>query len=164
MPTQLCIFAKPKSLDEILVENSPASGPPPGGPTSAGHVLLGPGPGPGSRRSIMTAVKEKPRGGGLTFSGQDKLPTLPIPALDHTCKKYLAALKPLQGPREHSHTQRAVEEFLRTDGPELQEKLRQYAVGKTSYIEQFCTSAFLSAPLPGWSSRILTSPRGTIHT
>ena len=29
-------------------------------------------------------------------------------------------------------------EFLRTDGPELQEKLKGYAQGKSSYIEQFC--------------------------
>ncbi len=75
---------------------------------------------------------------GITFAAQDRLPKLPIPELDSTLKKYLEALKPLQGAREHSDTKQAVEEFQRTDGPELQERLKKYATGKTSYIEQFC--------------------------
>lgn len=77
---------------------------------------------------------------GVTFAAQDKLPKLPIPDLEATCKKYLAALEPLQNAREHHETERAVAEFLRTDGPELQEKLKQYATGRSSYIEQFCKS------------------------
>lgn len=77
-------------------------------------------------------------GGGITFAAQDKLPKLPIPELTSTCKKYIEALKPLQTPRERSDTQHAVDDFLKNEGPELQEKLMQYAQGKTSYIEQFC--------------------------
>jgi carnitine O-acetyltransferase len=79
--------------------------------------------------------KNKP---GITFAAQDKLPKLPIPELDHTMKKYLDALEPLQTSREHAETKQAVEEFQKTDGPELQERLKKYATGKTSYIEQFC--------------------------
>lgn len=79
--------------------------------------------------------------GGITFRHQDKLPKLPIPELESTAKKYLEALKPLQSPREHAETQHAVQEFLREEGPDLQEKLKRYAQGKTSYIEQFCKSA-----------------------
>jgi carnitine O-acetyltransferase len=75
---------------------------------------------------------------GITFSAQDKLPKLPIPDLESSTAKYLAALKPLQSPREHAETQQAVEEFLRSEGPELQSRLKKYANGKTSYIEQFC--------------------------
>lgn len=75
---------------------------------------------------------------GVTFAQQEKLPKLPIPDLAGTCEKYLAALKPLQSPREHSDTKHATQEFLRQEGPELQEKLRRYAEGRTSYIEQFC--------------------------
>ena len=78
--------------------------------------------------------------GGVTFAAQDKLPKLPIPELASTCRRYIEALKPLQTAREHSDTQQAVDEFLRSDGPELQEKLKSYAQGKTSYIEQFCKS------------------------
>ena len=79
--------------------------------------------------------------GGVTFASQDKLPKLPIPELASTCRRYIEALKPLQNAREHSDTQQAVDEFLRRDGPELQEKLKNYAQGKTSYIEQFCKSS-----------------------
>jgi carnitine O-acetyltransferase len=75
---------------------------------------------------------------GITFAHQDKLPKLPIPDLDHSMTKYLAALKPLQSPREQAETQQAVDEFLKSEGPELQERLKKYATGKTSYIEQFC--------------------------
>jgi carnitine O-acetyltransferase len=78
---------------------------------------------------------------GITFAAQDQLPKLPIPDLDQTCKKYLASLEPLQTPREHQESERAVDEFLRTDGPDLQEKLKRYSAGKSSYIEQFCESA-----------------------
>jgi carnitine O-acetyltransferase len=75
---------------------------------------------------------------GITFAAQDRLPKLPIPDLDHSMKEYLAALKPLQSPRDHAETQQAVDEFLKSEGPDLQEKLNKYANGKTSYIEQFC--------------------------
>lgn len=85
----------------------------------------------------MTGEDEKPQA-GITFAHQDKLPKLPIPDLESSCQKYLTALKPLQSPREHAETKHAVEEFLRHDGPELQEKLKKYAAGRTSYIEQFC--------------------------
>lgn len=75
---------------------------------------------------------------GITFAAEDKLPKLPIPDLESSCKKYLQALKPLQSAREYADTKAAVDEFLKSDGPELQEKLKKYATGKTSYIEQFC--------------------------
>lgn len=75
---------------------------------------------------------------GITFAHQDKLPKLPIPELESSCKKYLAALKPLQSPKEHSDTVIAVQDFLKSDGPILQEKLKKYASGKANYIEQFC--------------------------
>jgi carnitine O-acetyltransferase len=78
---------------------------------------------------------------GLTFAHQDSLPKLPIPDLESTCKKYMESLSALQTPREQEETKAAVEEFLKTDGPILQEKLKNYASSKTSYIEQFCTSS-----------------------
>ena len=75
---------------------------------------------------------------GGTFAGQDYLPILPIPDLEQTTERYLKALKPLQSPREQTDTREAVHEFLKNEGPDLNEKLKQYAQGKTSYIEQFC--------------------------
>lgn len=82
---------------------------------------------------------------GITFAAQEKLPKLPIPDLEPTLKKYLNALDPLQTAREHADSERACDEFLRTDGPSLQEKLKHYASGKSSYIEQFCTQSLLSS-------------------
>ena len=78
---------------------------------------------------------------GITFAAQDKLPKLPIPDLEDTCKRYLASLDPLQNAREHHESERAIDEFLKTDGPGLQERLKEYSEGKTSYIEQFCRSS-----------------------
>jgi carnitine O-acetyltransferase len=76
---------------------------------------------------------------GITYAGQDKLPKLPIPELESTCRKYLDALKPLQTIHEQEETEGAVQQFLKSEGPELQARLKKYASGQTSYIEQFCT-------------------------
>ena len=85
---------------------------------------------------------------GITFAAQDKLPKLPIPELEGSMTKYLASLKPLQSTREHAETQQAVDEFLKSEGPELQERLKKYANGKTSYIEQFCRSTCVPSLRP----------------
>lgn len=85
---------------------------------------------------------------GITFAAQDQLPKLPIPELENTMTKYLASLKPLQSAREHAETQQAVDEFLKAEGPELQERLKKYATGKTSYIEQFCEEQHSCGPAP----------------
>ncbi|KAI9831085.1 MAG: hypothetical protein M1826_003983 [Phylliscum demangeonii] len=83
-----------------------------------------------------------------TFAYQDQLPTLPIPSLESTAKRYLEALEALQTEEEHDETTAAVEEFLRTDGPKLQAKLERYASDKTSYIEQFWYDSFLNFDSP----------------
>lgn len=75
---------------------------------------------------------------GITFAAQDKLPKLPLPDLESSLTKYLTALAPLQSPKDHRESDYAIKEFLRADGPKLQEKLQQYAQGKANYIEQFC--------------------------
>ncbi|OTB12967.1 hypothetical protein K445DRAFT_76706 [Daldinia sp. EC12] len=145
MPTQVRIFAMPKSLGETLSGSSSTPAPPstqdyknerPASPELKGRI------------PIMETIPEKPKEGGITFAHQDSLPKLPIPDLEQTCKKYLAALKPLQGPREHSETKLAVQEFLKKDGPELQKKLQEYAIGKTSYIEQFWYDSYLNFDNP----------------
>jgi carnitine O-acetyltransferase len=75
---------------------------------------------------------------GITFAAQDRLPKLPIPELDSSLKKYLSALRPLQSAKEHRDTEAAVQEFARSDGAKLQDKLKEYAKGRANYIEQFC--------------------------
>jgi carnitine O-acetyltransferase len=79
------------------------------------------------------------KSGGITFAHQDSLPKLPIPDLESTCRKYIDAVAPLQTPKEQEDTRAAVRDFLKSEGPGLQERLQKYASSKTSYIEQFCT-------------------------
>lgn len=136
----------PKSLGETLSATIPSSSPTPRSVPIKGDVPKTNGNGNGNGNSLtdsqagnttMAPQEQKPQA-GITFAGQDNLAKLPIPDLESTCQKYLAALRPLQSPREHSDTKHAVQEFLRHEGPELQEKLKKYAQGRTSYIEQFC--------------------------
>ncbi|EIW74513.1 carnitine acetyl transferase [Coniophora puteana RWD-64-598 SS2] len=81
-----------------------------------------------------------------TFAEQDKLPKLPIPPLEDTCRRYLTALRGLQDDQEHENTRRAVEAFLAEggDGQRLQEKLQKWAEDKASYIEDFWYESYLS--------------------
>ncbi|KAI1492991.1 choline/Carnitine O-acyltransferase [Biscogniauxia mediterranea] len=145
MPTQVRIFAMPKSLGETLASSSSSSIP---RSTAEDIVTIPTSPKLKPQVPIMNTITEAPKDGGITFAGQDSLPKLPIPDLESTCKKYLAALRPLQGPREHAETRLAVQDFLSTDGPELQEKLLKYAEGKTSYIEQFWYDSYLNFDNP----------------
>ena len=85
---------------------------------------------------------------GITYAAQDKLPKLPIPELESTLEKYCNALLPLQTDREQENTRAAAKEFLENEGPELQERLKKYATGKTSYIEQFWYDSFLKFDNP----------------
>ncbi|OIW27310.1 carnitine acetyl transferase [Coniochaeta ligniaria NRRL 30616] len=150
MPTQVRIFTLPGSLGETLEAPVTASSIPRSIPEYP-DVPLGKSvhytPTARIRMGSMSEDDEKPKG-GITFAQQDKLPKLPIPDLGSSCQKYLTALKPLQSAREHAETKHAVEEFLRQDGPELQEKLKKYAAGRTSYIEQFWYDSYLNYDNP----------------
>ena len=105
-------------------------------PSSLNESLASSQPSNGDMDS-PSAQKPKPIP-GITYAGQDKLPKLPIPELEDTCKRYLDALRPLQSYREQKETEAAVQEFLKRDGRVLQDKLKKYATDKSSYIEQFC--------------------------
>lgn len=72
----------------------------------------------------------------LTQNAKD-LPRLPIPDLTSTCSKYLKSLEGLQTPKEHEQTKQSVDYFLNNEGPRLDNKLRDYAKDKFSYIEEF---------------------------
>jgi carnitine O-acetyltransferase len=96
---------------------------------------------------------------GITFAHEEKLPHLPIPELDSSCTKYLAALKPLQSPKEHHETVLSVQDFLKEDGPKLQEKLKKYAAGKGNYIEQFCKCSTDTPPRKDATTRMALTER-----
>ena len=142
MTAQVRTFAPPQPLGQRLAEPLPRADTPRTIPEEPQPQLSRPAE-PLKRESSyhrvpMANYSDQKQPGGITFAAQDQLPKLPIPELSSTARKYLEALKPLQSLREHGETQQAIDEFLRTDGPELQEKLKSYAQSKTSYIEQFC--------------------------
>jgi len=133
----------PKSLNETLAEPGKAQPAADGGRSldKAKNVEDGFS---NDQKDPLSANQPKHKQ-GITFAAQDRLPKLPIPDLENTLSRYVAALKPLQSPREHAETQQAVAEFIKHEGPELQERLKKYATGKTSYIEQFCMYSKLSS-------------------
>ncbi|KAG0154922.1 hypothetical protein PDIDSM_495 [Penicillium digitatum] len=98
--------------------------------------------------SSEVAEFHTPKSQGLTFANQDSLPKLPIPELEDTCRRYIDTLQGLQSPRDHEETRAAVRDFLKNDGPLLQERLKTYAGSKTSYIEQFWYDSYLNFDNP----------------
>ena len=138
-------FRMPTSLNESIASSAP--------------------PQAGTSTSSATEIEpQKPKlKQGVTYAHQDKLPKLPIPELESTCKKYIDVLKPLQTHHEHRETVAAVEEFLKHDGPVLQERLKKYATGKSSYIEQFCKFARGNSYCSG-DQEADSSIKGMIHT
>lgn len=145
-------FARPRSLDATL--NQP--------PNENG--ILANMPSSGEQRSLDAAketkdsythvekepisIKKESAKEGITFAAQDKLPKLPIPELESTLKRYLEALAPLQSPQEHNDTKAATRDFLENEGKDLQERLKKYATGRTSYIEQFWYDSYLNYDNP----------------
>lgn len=150
MTTQVRIFTVPKSLGETLSASSKNQAPsrqiPRSVPSNA-ELLNGI---PAAKSALFKkkmGLNEDKSYPGVTFAHQENLAKLPIPDLESSCNKYLQALKPLQSAREHSDTKQAVQDFLIKEGPELQDKLKKYAEGRTSYIEQFCKPPPLSLSL-----------------
>ncbi|KAJ9663877.1 carnitine O-acetyltransferase yat1 [Neophaeococcomyces mojaviensis] len=95
------------------------------------------------KNSVKNGVKP-----GITYAAQDKLPKLPIPDLESSMKNYLESLAPLQSPREHEETKAAARDFVEHEGKGLQDKLKVYAEGKSSYIEQFWYDSYLNYDNP----------------
>ena len=78
-----------------------------------------------------------------TFQHSEQLQKLPVPDLRATCERYLKSLEPLQTPEDHAATERAVAQFLESDGPALQEQLLQYDKNHASYVEEFWDDGYL---------------------
>ncbi|KAK1639684.1 choline/Carnitine O-acyltransferase [Colletotrichum phormii] len=151
MPTQVRIFSRPRPLGETLEKAIPPSSVPRSIPDTLDLwkqvEQSKPKQSTEATRS-MAVYKDKSVEGGVTFAAQEKLKHLPIPELETTAQKYLTALKPLQSAREHSETKQALQDFLKHDGPALQDKLKTYAQDKTSYIEQFWYDSYLNFDNP----------------
>ncbi|KAJ5332507.1 uncharacterized protein N7506_006290 [Penicillium brevicompactum] len=135
-------FTAPKPLGAAMDDHSKQSG-----AESQGQTVMRPNVST-KQPSSEVAAPHTPLKQGLTFANQESLPKLPIPDLEDTCRRHLDALQALQSPREHEDTKAAVRDFLKNDGPLLQERLKTYAGSKTSYIEQFWYDSYLNFDNP----------------
>ena len=82
-----------------------------------------------------------------TFSHEDQLPRVPLPALEDTCARFLAWCGPLLTAEEQTATQRAVESFLQPDSgaTTLQAALEEYDAteGVHSWLDAFWPARYL---------------------
>ncbi|KAM8709797.1 hypothetical protein ACLKA7_016577 [Drosophila subpalustris] len=87
-----------------------------------------------------------------TLYFQRSLPRLPIPLLEKSCERFLAAVQPIVSADEYRQTQQVVAEFRQGIGMELHAKLKQRdeANKHTSYISQPWFDMYLAdrVPLP----------------
>ena len=79
---------------------------------------------PQSARNLIRLTSNL--GSGVTYAGQDSLPRLPIPDLHETMEKFQYRLEALQEESQWNESKRVVQEFLKGEGPKLQEALREY--------------------------------------
>lgn len=78
--------------------------------------------------------------------------SLPVPDLDTTLRRFLEATGPLTSEPARAGIEASVEDFSRTDGPLLQEKLREFADSEAergqSYLSEAWTDGYLEARTP----------------
>jgi len=69
-----------------------------------------------------------------TWKHQPKLPSLPVPALADTMKRYLRSCEPLYTADELAHTKAVVADFMKSDGPELQAIIEDKAATERNWV------------------------------
>ncbi|KAF7639873.1 Carn_acyltransf domain-containing protein [Meloidogyne graminicola] len=85
-----------------------------------------------------------------TYHFQKSLRRLPIPKLENSCKRYLAAVKAIFSNEETKEMELLVNQFLKDEGPELHKALIEYDRQHldTSYISEPWFDMYLSARVP----------------
>ncbi|KAL0572768.1 hypothetical protein V5O48_009201 [Marasmius crinis-equi] len=79
-----------------------------------------------------------PAANGITYKHQDSLPKLPVPELQDTLKKLKESLKPIAwNDDEWREVEKKVDEFAASQGPVLQERLKEWAKDKEHWLEQW---------------------------
>jgi carnitine O-palmitoyltransferase 1 len=69
------------------------------------------------------------------FSSQAFLPTLPVPSLDDTLKRYLRSVRPLYDDAEYQRMEKLAEEFKNTVGRKLQRYLWLKWLISSNYVD-----------------------------
>ncbi|XP_033762348.1 peroxisomal carnitine O-octanoyltransferase-like isoform X2 [Pecten maximus] len=72
-----------------------------------------------------------------TFQFQSGLPSLPVPDLQNTLRKYLDSVKPHVTPEEYTRTESIVHQFGSGVGQELQQKLQNKAQNSRNWLEKW---------------------------
>jgi carnitine O-acetyltransferase len=84
----------------------------------------------------------------ITYGHQKDLPKLPIPDLASTLDKFIKTVAPLLTPEQLLQTQILAKDYLDTRGPVEYEALKQYALSRNSYVEEFWDDAYLCYDAP----------------
>lgn len=90
-----------------------------------------------------------------TYSLQDALPSLPVPDLNQTCRKFLESVRPLLTDEEYAVSKQKVEDFRKKEGKSLHNDLWKYSFTVRNWVEQTWEwGAYLSqrSPLPVYSN------------
>lgn len=74
---------------------------------------------------------------GDLFKYQSALPKLPVPSLEETTSKYLKSIEPLLSKSQFEASKKHVEEFQKSQGPELQSRLQSFAQLKDNWLAEF---------------------------
>lgn len=85
-----------------------------------------------------------------TLYFQKSLPRLPIPLLDKSCERFLAAVQPITTPEEFQQMQQVVEKFRSNEGADLNAmlKLKDEANKHTSYISEPWFDMYIKDRIP----------------
>ncbi|XP_062955916.1 peroxisomal carnitine O-octanoyltransferase isoform X2 [Cynocephalus volans] len=84
-----------------------------------------------------------------TFQYQDSLPSLPVPSLEDSLKKYLESVKPFANEEEYKKTEEIVKKFQNGIGEKLHQKLLERAKGKRNWLEEWWLNvAYLDVRIP----------------
>uniref|UniRef100_A0A674MJW6 Carnitine O-acetyltransferase a n=1 Tax=Takifugu rubripes TaxID=31033 RepID=A0A674MJW6_TAKRU len=89
--------------------------------------------------------------GGRYLTHQKGLPSLPVPALQQTCERYITALEPILDADELEHTKELVEEFKKAGGVgrRLQRALEERAQNCENWLSEWWVQvAYLTYRLP----------------
>jgi hypothetical protein len=73
-----------------------------------------------------------------TFSADDLLPSLPVPNLDDTLRKYLESIKPFVNDLEYANSEKIVENFKTGIGEKLQFYLVDRSKKKRNWVIFIC--------------------------